>query len=204
MNTTGHFFIMIVFFYQLDSQILYFNTFITFLYMFRALLFSSSGSNCINTASGIVTLFRLLQHTRYERTLVTCALNSHIARHGQQKVTIFLSYLAQFFLEWEMFRTKVVEEIKTHVLWSMTPPHRYNRAVYEIMRKKYCGVGQAIDENTAHAYCMLDTKGYKNTLSCVILIPFPLQHEIQEQCYVIGTLSLLLQWNARWKGLWVF
>ena len=30
-------------FYQLAAQILYFNTFITFLYMFRALLCSSSG-----------------------------------------------------------------------------------------------------------------------------------------------------------------
>jgi hypothetical protein len=36
-------YIMIVFFYQLDAQILYFNTFITLLYMFRALLCSSSG-----------------------------------------------------------------------------------------------------------------------------------------------------------------
>jgi hypothetical protein len=27
----------------------------------------------------------------------------------------FLSYIAQFFLEWEMFQTKVVEEIKTHM-----------------------------------------------------------------------------------------
>jgi len=35
--------IKIVFFYQLDAQILYFNTFITFFYMFRALLYSSSG-----------------------------------------------------------------------------------------------------------------------------------------------------------------
>ena len=26
----------------------------------------------------------------------------------------FWSYLAQFFLEWKMFQTKVVEEIKTH------------------------------------------------------------------------------------------
>ena len=30
----------------------------------------------------------------------------------------FVSYLAQFFLEWEIFQTKVVEEIKTHVLCS--------------------------------------------------------------------------------------
>jgi len=35
--------IMIVFLYQLDAQILYFNIFITFFYMFRALLYSSSG-----------------------------------------------------------------------------------------------------------------------------------------------------------------
>ena len=41
---TLHFNIMIVFFfYQFDTQILYSNTFITFLYMFRALLCSSSG-----------------------------------------------------------------------------------------------------------------------------------------------------------------
>ena len=35
------------FFYQLDAQILYFNTFITFLYMFRALLCSSSGGQIV-------------------------------------------------------------------------------------------------------------------------------------------------------------
>ena len=34
---------MIVFFYHLHAQILHFNIFITFLYMFRALLCSSSG-----------------------------------------------------------------------------------------------------------------------------------------------------------------
>jgi hypothetical protein len=44
-------------FYRLDAQILYFNTFI-FLYMFRALMCSSSGGQtCISTASGIVSLF---------------------------------------------------------------------------------------------------------------------------------------------------
>ena len=31
---------------------------------------------------------------------------------------IFLSYLAQFFLEWEMFQTNVVEEIKTHFFFN--------------------------------------------------------------------------------------
>jgi len=32
----------------------------------------------------------------------------------------FRSYLAQFFLEWEMFQTKVVEKIKTHILCPVT------------------------------------------------------------------------------------
>jgi len=32
----------------------------------------------------------------------------------------FWSYLAHFFLEWEMFQTEVVEKIKTHILCSVT------------------------------------------------------------------------------------
>jgi len=52
--------------FQLDAQNSYlfmYNTFIKILYMFRALLCSSSGGlrrNCIYAASGIVTLCRLL------------------------------------------------------------------------------------------------------------------------------------------------
>jgi len=34
--------------------------------------------------------------------------------------TNILSYLAQFFLEWEIFQTKVVEEVKTHILSTIT------------------------------------------------------------------------------------
>ena len=39
--------IMSLFFYQLDAQILYFNTFIIFLYTFRPLLCSSSGGQIV-------------------------------------------------------------------------------------------------------------------------------------------------------------
>jgi len=46
-----------LFFYQIDAQILYFHTFIVLLYMFRVLA-HLHGVNCINTASGIATLFR--------------------------------------------------------------------------------------------------------------------------------------------------
>jgi hypothetical protein len=33
--------------------------------------------------------------------------------------TDFVLYLAQFFLEWNIFRTEVVEEIKKHILYSI-------------------------------------------------------------------------------------
>jgi hypothetical protein len=45
----------------------------------------------------------------------------------------FLSYLAQFFLEWSMFQTKAVEEIKTHILCSVT--FFENRGVYDNVEK---------------------------------------------------------------------
>jgi hypothetical protein len=52
---------------------------------------------------------------------------------------IFLFYLAQFFLESEMFQTKVVEKIKTHILvWI----YFFNRAVYETMWKYFADPGR--------------------------------------------------------------
>jgi len=47
--------------------------------------------------------------------------------------TYFLSYLAQFFLDWEMFQTKVVEKIKTPILYSVT--FFKKSCLYEIMWK---------------------------------------------------------------------
>jgi hypothetical protein len=43
------------------------------------------------------------------------------------------SYLAHLFLELETFRKKVVEDIKTHILWSIN--FFENGAGYEIMCK---------------------------------------------------------------------
>jgi hypothetical protein len=45
----------------------------------------------------------------------------------------FWSYLVHFFLEREMFQTKFVEKIKTHILCSVTfPPPPQTRAVYNL------------------------------------------------------------------------
>ena len=66
------------------------------------------------------------------------------------------TYLAQFFLEREVYQIKVVEKIKTHVLCLIS--FFENLAVYEIIwGKKHCRAGQTRDDNMAHAHCMLDT-----------------------------------------------
>jgi hypothetical protein len=41
-------------------------------------------------------------------------------------------YLAEFFLEWEMLQTKVVQKNKTHILCPINVFYE-NRAVYELM-----------------------------------------------------------------------
>ena len=63
-------------------------------------------------------------------------------------------YLAVFFIEWEMFQVKVVEKIKTHILYSVTFSLKSCR-LWDNVEK--CGrEGDATDDNTAHALCMLD------------------------------------------------
>ena len=46
-----------------------------------------------------------------------------------------------------MFQTKVVEKIKTRILYSVNLFYPENRTVYEIMWKKYCTAVQATDDN---------------------------------------------------------
>ena len=67
----------------------------------------------------------------------------------------FWSYLAQFFLEWEMFQTNVVEIIKTHILCSAT--FFFKSCLLWDNVEEYCREGQATDGNMEHAHCMLGT-----------------------------------------------
>jgi hypothetical protein len=50
-----------------------------------------------------------------------------------------LQYLAKFFLEWEIFQTKFIENIKTHILYSIN--FLENPAVYEIIWKSIIELG---------------------------------------------------------------
>jgi len=62
--------IIVCFYYQLDAQILYFNIFIILLYMFRALLFSSSGGQIV-----------LIQHLVPSLSLGDCSVQRLRERH---------------------------------------------------------------------------------------------------------------------------
>ena len=65
------------------------------------------------------------------------------------------SYLAHFFLEWEMFQTKFVNKVKTRILYSMT----FFQKSWSLWdnAKKYCPAVQATGDNMAHSHYMLDT-----------------------------------------------
>ena len=60
---------------------------------------------------------------------------------------LFPSYLAQFFLEWEIFQKNIVEKIETQL-------QKKSCRLWDDV-EKYCGAGQATDDNIAHAHCML-------------------------------------------------
>jgi hypothetical protein len=93
--------------------------------------------------------------------------------------THFWSFLAQLFLKWEMLQTKVAENIKTHVLCSVT----FLRKLCPLWdnMEKYCRAGQATDGNMVHAHYMLDTQGYKHTPITCIFFSFLLQQWLRER-----------------------
>jgi hypothetical protein len=66
----------------------------------------------------------------------------------------FWSYLAHFFLEWEMFQKELVEKIKTQILCLISVFRKL--CLLSDGVEKYCRVGKATDDNMAHAHCMLD------------------------------------------------
>jgi hypothetical protein len=62
-------------------------------------------------------------------------------------------YLVEFFLEWEMFQTKFVDKVKTHILCSLNFFQKSCRLWDNV--EKYGKARQPTDDNMAHAFCML-------------------------------------------------
>jgi hypothetical protein len=90
-----------------------------------------------------------------------------------------------FLLRTRNVSDKIVENIKTHILFWVTFFFRKSCRLWENV-EKYCRAGQATDDNMANAHCILGTKGYVYTHSgCVILIAFPLQRWLHERATVL-------------------
>jgi hypothetical protein len=66
----------------------------------------------------------------------------------------FWSYLAQFFLEWKMFQTRVVEKIKAYFV--VNNFFRNSCRLWDNV-EKHRTAGQATGDSMAPTHCMLDT-----------------------------------------------
>jgi hypothetical protein len=84
-------------------------------------------------------------------------------------------YLVEFFLEWEMFQTKVVEKIKTHILYSITFSQKSCRLWDNV--EKYGTARQATDDNIIRRmrFACWMTTAIGTHSEYVIIIAFPRQ-----------------------------
>jgi hypothetical protein len=88
------------------------------------------------------------------------------------KTFVHVWYFAEFFLEWEMFQTKVVEKIKTRILCSITFFRKSCRLWDNV--EKYGTARQATDDNktgSMHTACWI-SKATDRHSEYVILIAF--------------------------------
>ena len=74
----------------------------------------------------------------------------------------FWSYLAQFFLEWEMFLTKVVDKSK-HTFYDQKLFSPKIVPLWDNVEMYYTA-GQGTGDNMAHSHCILGTWGYQHIL----------------------------------------
>ena len=86
----------------------------------------------------------------------------------QEDGNIFWSFLAMLFLEWEMFQTKPVEKMKTHILCLII--FFENSAVYEITWKNLAEPWQATEDNMPQVHYMLDVEGYKQSVYAYVIL----------------------------------
>ena len=95
-------------------------------------------------------------------------------------------FLAQFFLEWEMFQTNSVDKIEAHILCSVTfSPPELCRLWNNV--KKYVTAGEAIDDNIIWLTCFarwINTATDTNT-ECVILTAFPRQQRLRYRASIL-------------------
>ena len=94
------------------------------------------------------------------------------------KTNIYIYHISQFFLEWEMVQTTVVEKFNTHFM--------FNKLFSKIVQffldnlEKYCCVGHARDSNTMwrkRITCWIPKATHGNS-EYAIIIAFPLRFSV--------------------------
>jgi hypothetical protein len=119
-------------------------------------------------------------------------------------------HLAHFFLKWEMFRTKVVEKIKTHVSCLITFSPRKSCRLGGIV-EKYGRAVEATEDNRALALCMLDNWGYTHRHTICSTYAFRRQRWLSEctsmlrldfSALGLRNFGLALTVSSRMHGTW--
>jgi hypothetical protein len=116
----------------------------------------------------------------------------------------FRSYLAQFFLEWKMFQTKVVNKPETHCIFN-----NFFRKSCHLWDKMENVVERGRSQMTIWRMCIACwiPKATNTYTGCVMLIAFPLQQWLQERapmlryyirCRVLFLVGTLLLWRRLW------
>ena len=95
-----------------------------------------------------------IPNTRYMPRPSHSSLYCHLKILVEECLSLSSSLCSFLYLEWEMFRTKVVEKIKTYFM--------FNNFFSTILPswdnvKKYCRAGHVMHDNMAHAHCTVDT-----------------------------------------------
>ena len=94
--------------------------------------------------------------------------------------------LSEFFLEWEIFRTKLVQKIKTHLIFYNSPlPKSY--CLYDNV-VEYGRAGQATKDNIIWRMrfaCWITKATDSHLKYLVLLLDFPRQHWLRERISVL-------------------
>jgi hypothetical protein len=133
--------------------------------------------------------------------------------------SLLWQYLRKLFLRWDMFQTKVVEKVKTHIFWSITVFRKscrfwdnveeFGRArettnedtIWRLRAARWTSEATRAQAHApAHApwhartHKVKHLRAHTNTDRYVILFTFPLQKWFANapQCYVVRTLPVLL------------
>jgi hypothetical protein len=119
-----------------------------------------------------------------------------------------LLYVAEFFLEWEILQTRIVQKIKIGILCSITV-FRKLRSLWD-KGGKYGTARQTTDGNITRCMCFACwvTKTTDKHSECVIRIAFPRQQWLRERalmlpytCIVCLVKSINIWRNVTWTDL---